>query len=57
MNVLIRNIMLFDSSIVLPYILSLNFDNFIEESLGSLNSILVGGALVIVIDDQEVIMN
>ena len=49
--------MLFDSSIVLPYILSLNFDNFIEESLGSLNSILVGGGLVIVIDDQEVIMN
>jgi hypothetical protein len=56
MNMLIRNIMLLDSSIVLPDLISLDFDDFIENSLGSLDSILVSGALVLMIYDQHVIM-
>jgi len=56
MNMLIRNIMLLDSSIVLPDLISLDFDDFIENSLGSLDSILVSGTLVLMINDQHVIM-
>ena len=55
--VLIRDVMLSESSIILPNLVSLDFDQLIQESLRSLNGYILIGSLVFMINDDQVLVN
>ena len=55
--VLIRDVMLPESSIILPNVVSLDLDKLIKESLRSLNACILIGSLVFMINDDQVLVN
>jgi hypothetical protein len=55
--VLIRDVMLPESSIILPNLVSLDLDQLIKESLRSLNGYILIGSLVFMINDDQVLVN
>lgn len=49
--------MLSKSSIILPYLVSLDLNKLIKESLGGLNGYILVGSLVFMINDYQVLVN
>ena len=57
LNVIVRYRVTSDDLIGLPYLLSLNLDNFVDERLGNSYPLFVKLRAVIVVNDEHVLVN
>jgi len=56
-DVLIRDVMLSEGSIILPDVVPLDLDELIKESLRGLNGDILVGSLVFMVDHDQVLVN